>query len=146
MFLGMCRECKALAQDFRRIRSQIGPSKGILTGQRQSLGNKAAAFLKLHRAAILVQGSVVVALALVLLLVILPLRKRLVELQQQAELSRQQAIEAREQEDARTKDLQDQIARLKDVIAGARHGGGSMAGGVITQSLAQSSCAMAVDE
>jgi hypothetical protein len=127
--LALCRECKDLAQDFRKTRRQLDSSKSISTGKRQSAGNKAAGFLKSHRATILVQGSVGTAIALVLLLAIIPLRKRVVDLQQQVNLARQQAGEAREQEEARTKDLQDQVARLKDDIAGLRQGGGSMAGG-----------------
>jgi hypothetical protein len=130
--LALCKECKDLAQDFRRTRRQIDSSNSISTGQRQSLGNKAAGFLKSRRATILVQGSVGTAIALVLLLAIIPLRKRVVDLQQQINLARQQAGEARQQEDARTKNLQDQVARLKDEVAGSRLGGGSMAGGKST--------------
>jgi hypothetical protein len=86
--LALCRECKDLAQDFRRTRRQIDSSKSISTGQRKSLGNKAVGFLTSHRATILAQASVGTAIVLVLLLAIIPLRKRIVDLQQQVNLAR----------------------------------------------------------
>jgi hypothetical protein len=63
----------------------------------------------------------------VVLLVVIPLRGRVAELRERIALLQRESEEMRSQEAVRAKELQDQIALLKDELVGVP-GGGSMAG------------------
>ncbi|HEU4388564.1 MAG TPA: hypothetical protein VFV34_12255 [Blastocatellia bacterium] len=124
--LELCRECRDLAHEFRGIRRQIESSSTSATEKPKSLRGKVGAFLQSRPALYVVQASLAVGIIVVLLVTVIPLRRRTGELQQQIAALQRESAEMREREAAKAKETQEQIALLKDELDATLRGGRSM--------------------